>query len=63
MTFTDDDLVWFKHKYGHLAHCDALLARLEAAENVVGIGRLHECLSADCWTCEALEAWRKAAGK
>jgi hypothetical protein len=72
--FTDEDLKRLKmrkedplikdHTVLKLNELDALLARLEAAEKVCGIGTLHECLTDhDCWTCKALAEWRKAAGK
>ncbi len=58
--FTDEDLIEFTHKYGHLTHCISLIARLEAAEKIVMLGqtRLNEQFVA-----AAIIAWRKAAGK
>lgn len=60
MTFTDDNLKQLKED-GFLtpSTCEALLARLEAAEAVAG----HR----DDYCCDEervlYEAWRKAAGK
>lgn len=57
MTFTDDDLAWFEYHFGHLSHCAALLARLEAAEKMVN-------MNPDTFDYDfAYKEWRKASGK
>jgi hypothetical protein len=63
MTFTDDDLKRLKAngKLFDVRWCwtmDALLSRLEAAENCIPYHECHNYLS----TCPHLEAWQKAAG-
>ena len=73
--FTDDDLFFWKNLCGnhltdeenleiHPMTLGALLARLEAAEKVLGIP--HRCRSCGVLqkvTGKFFEAWRKAAGK
>jgi len=71
MTFTDDDLKRLKedlkqyspHVPLSTANGHALVARLKAAEKVIGTQADHICHGEDCSGCEAWESWRKAAGK
>jgi len=77
MIFTDDDLKRWKESFEEigLQHClgkeeaMALLARLQAAENVVKLGwHTGTCLQeigqpCDCPYGPVYETWRKMAGK
>ena len=61
MTFTDDDLKWIKSELAAnrrmewpMPDCEALLARLEAAERCLDNGANDNLL---------IKAWRKAAGR
>jgi hypothetical protein len=69
MTFTDDDLKRLKKHLSGVAQLgtypreklEALIARLEAVERVIADG---DCCILDCpMADEAMDAWRKAAGR
>lgn len=72
MSFSDDDLKRLKeiiNEHGLITHnmganvYKALLARLEAAEEVCERAKTHGCEDPECVLDLSLEDWRKAAGK
>ena len=61
MAFTDDDLKRAKENIND-PYVQALLARLEAAENFIEVGALSQGVSIAKLAVAELK-WRKAAGK
>ena len=63
MNFTDDDLRRLKFTYRQLMpkELDSLIARLEAAEEVLKVVEQNE--EALRWFIVSIRAWRKTAGK